>query len=259
MSGKIQVLMPSGEGREAKLRDAIEKDKQARFELPVASSGLLGDIRFQEGEKVFNVELKDFTGDNHSDYVASIRDGHLWSQVTAAREAGEPYVVAPLGDDHDIQGAVRKAAGFRPSGRMDHFDFRKFEQYSAMVDGFEANCIGANIQIWKLGYNQFPRLLLRVRKIFDGGDLSGFAPSPANGERQAVGASILFGRGFGPAKAKSILESFDIRLVPRVEGIYLDDCPGIGHKLAEMAGKALKMNPGMIHRPKIKKPKKAHA
>jgi hypothetical protein len=55
--------------------------------------------------------------------------------------------------------------------------------------------MGAGIQVWHLGYNQFPRLLLRVRKILEGGDLSGFCPKPADGERQTVGLSILAGRG----------------------------------------------------------------
>ena len=186
-------------------------------------------------QKALHVEIRDFTGDNQSDYVNSIREGHLWEQVTAARERGEPFIIAVLGDDHDIQEAVRKAAGHfekGEKGKMVGFDFEKFVQYSHIVDGFEANCEGAHIRILKLGYNQYPRLLLRARKILQGGDLTGFIPAPADGERQAVGLSILLGKGFGPKKSASILEKFRLCLRPKLSDNYLTDCEGIGEKLA---------------------------
>jgi hypothetical protein len=188
--------------------------------------------------KIYNVELKDFSDDGKgSDYVSSIRSGHLWEQCLNAREAGIPYAICVLGDDHDIQGAIRKAAGFRPNGNMDGFDLHKFAQYSAMVDGFEANCMGLNIPVWHLGYNQFPRLLLRVRKILEGGDLSGFAPHPAENEREIVGLSILAGNGIGKKKAAAILERFSIKLESKFNpetcrGYSLIDCKGLGPKLA---------------------------
>ena len=188
--------------------------------------------------KTLHIELKDFSEEGNSDYLASILNGHLWEQCLAARELGEPVIIAVLGDDHDIQKAIRKAAGEGRKGKSRSFDINKFEQYSRLVDGFEANCLGLGTQVWHLGYNQFPRLLLRVRKILEGGDLSGFAPSPAEGERQVVGLSILAGRGVGTTKAKAILEKFKLVLMPRDEDSYgyedicLEDCSGIGPKLA---------------------------
>lgn len=122
------------------------------------------------------------------------------------------------------------------------FDLKKFEQYYAMVDGFESNCIGCGIQVWHLGYNQFPRLLLRVRKILEGGDLTSFVPKPADGERQTVGLSILAGRGVGPKMAANILKKYNLCLILR-DGYCgdLEDCEGIGPKRAETIRKNLEV------------------
>ncbi len=201
------------------------------------------DLEFwPEGDitKALHIEIKDFGQNNGSDYLSSILSGHLWEQCQAAREIGEPFIIAVLGDDHDIQAAIRAAAGEGRKGgngkrgKPACFDVDKFAQYSALVDGFEANCIGENIQIWKLGYNQFPRLLLRARKILEGGDLSGFAPKPADGERKTVGLSILAGRGVGPKMAANILKRYQLCLILR-DGYCgdLTDCEGIGPKRAE--------------------------
>ena len=190
-----------------------------------------------------HIEIKDFSEAGNSDYLSSILSGHAWEQVLAAREMGEPFVIAVLGDDRDIQEAIRKAAGHEHKGHKRGFDLKKFEQYFAMVDGFESNCIGCGVQVWHLGYNQFPRLLLRVRKILEGGDLSGFAPKPADGERQAVGLSILAGRGVGPKKARNILDRFNVCLAPK-DGFCgdLEGCVGIGPKL----GSQIRKNLGVV-------------
>lgn len=215
------------------------------------------DLNFYVGGTQLHAELKDFTGDNNSDYVGSIINGHLWAQVLAAKELGEPLIIAVLGDDADISSAIRKMACHGEKYSMGGFDFNKFTAYANMVDGFEANCIGAGIQIWHLGYNQFPRLLLRVRKILQGGDLSGFAPKPADGERAAVGLSILAGKGIGPAKAAAILEKFRVGLIPLKTDSYLSECDGIGPKLADriLYSKDIWVNGGHIKRPKKDRPK----
>jgi hypothetical protein len=251
----IQVYMPAGEAREGKLRAAIEADKQGRFAWAGNASDLPGDVRFKRcfpcpvcdlsddtkcsncedfglklANSILDVEIKDFTGEGNSDYLSSILNGHLWDQVTKAKG---PYVIAVLGDDADISSSIRKAAGHGKGGKHGSFDLDKFASYANMVDGFEANCIGQGIQVWHLGYNQFPRLLLRARKILEGGNLNGFAPKPMPGERQAVALSILAGDGIGPAKAKNILQKFDLCLMVK-DGCLaeLEDCSGIGPKLA---------------------------
>ena len=190
-----------------------------------------------------HIEIKDFSEEGNSDYLSSILSGHLWEQCLAARELGEPLIIAVLGDDHDIEKAIARAAGEGRKGSKSRcFDIKKFEQYHAMVDGFESNCMGAGIQVWHLGYNQFPRLLLRARKILEGGDLSGFCPKPADGERQTVGLSILAGRGVGPKMAANILARYNLCLILR-DGFCGDlvDCAGIGPKRAETIRKNLEV------------------
>lgn len=259
-NGKIVVYMPSGEAREEKMRAAIEADKQGRFAWGGNASDLPGDVRFcldyekttcvedsigcqafpkTTVTKILDVEIKDFTGEGNSDYLSSILNGHLWDQVTRATG---PYVIVVLGDDHDIQAAIRKAAGHGEKGKRGAFDIEKFSQYSALVDGFEANCEGEHIRIFKLGYNQFPRLLLRARKILEGGNLSKFAPKPAPGERRAVALSILAGRGVGPKMAANILEKYNLCLILR-DGYCgdLTDCEGIGPKRAETIKKNIEV------------------
>ena len=197
-----------------------------RFSLTEELAGIDPHVEIHE----FHIELKDFTGDHQSDYLSSILNGHLWEQVQTAKELGRPFAIVVLGDDNDVAQAVAKAVfsrGFKGKEAAD-----KIYEYSAMVDGFEANCIGEHIPVWRLKDNPYKRLLLRVRKILQGGDLTGFAPAPAEGERQAVGLSILAGRGIGVTKANSILLKFYVALKPKLPDIYLTDCDGIGKKLA---------------------------
>ena len=225
------------------IREAVQKDEH--FEEIPPIEPLPFDLEFWAEDNITNaihVELKDFSDAGNSDYLSSILSGHLYEQVLAAREIGEPLIIAVLGDDHDIQEAIRKAAGHDHKGHRRGFDLKKFEQYYAMVDGFESNCIGCGIQVWHLGYNQFPRLLLRVRKILEGGNLVGFIPKPADGERLAVGLSILAGRGVGPKMAANILERYNLCLKPK-DGHCgdLEDCEGIGPKRAETIRKNLEV------------------
>lgn len=243
-SSPILITIDSNEAARPRadlIREAVEKDEH--FYSPIGDkSNLPFDMRFISMTGTLHVELKDFTGCGNSDYLASILNGHLWEQCLAARELGEPMIIAVLGDDRDIQEAIRKAAGHEHKGHKRGFDLKKFEQYFAMADGFEANCIGAGIPVWHLGYNQFPRLLLRVRKILEGGDISGFAPKPSDGERQVVGLSILAGRGVGPKMAANILQRYNLCLMIK-DGFCGDlvDCEGIGPKRAEMIRKNLEV------------------
>lgn len=242
----IHVSIDSNEAmrpRAEAIRKAIASDPHFKEIPPVEPMPF--DLEFWPDDditKALHVEIKDFGQNNGSDCLSSILSGHLWEQCLAAREIGEPFVIAVLGDDHDIQEAIRKAAGHEHRGHKRGFDLKKFEQYYALVDGFESNCIGAGIQVWHLGYNQFPRLLLRARKILEGGDLSGFCPKPADGERQTVGLSILAGRGVGPKMAANILERYNLCLVLK-DGFCgdLEDCEGIGPKRAETIRKNLEV------------------
>ena len=226
--------------RAESIREAIEKDEH--FYSPIGEKASLPfDLRFIQEGKTLHIEIKDFSEEGNSDYLSSIISGHLWEQCLAARELGEPMIIAVLGDDRDVNEAIKIAAS-----RNHRVDAKKLFQYFQMVDGFEANCIGLGIPVWRLKTDPWKRLLLRVRKILEGGDLAGFAPSPADGERQAVGLSILAGKGIGPAKAKAILEKFSVNLLPKDagHGYYcpqLEDCSGIGPKLAEQIRKNIEV------------------
>jgi len=182
-------------------------------------------------QRVFHVELKDFSESEGSDYLSSILSGHLYEQILAARELQEPVAVVVLGDDNDVGAAIRKAASRAQGGNR--VDPEKLMEYFRMVEGFETNCIALGVPVWRLKTDPYKRMLLRVRKILEGGNLTGFAPSPAEGERQAVGLSILVGKGIGPAKARAILEKFDLFLTSKEVLTCLEDCRGIGPKLAD--------------------------
>ena len=243
-NGMIHVSIDSNEAmrpRAELIRKAITSDPHFKEIPPVEPMPF--DLEFwSEGDitKALHIEIKDFGQNNGSDYLSSILSGHLWEQCQAAREIGEPFIIAVLGDDHDIQAAIRAAAGEGRKGgngkrgKPACFDVDKFAQYSALVDGFEANCEGCQIRVIKLGYNQYPRLLLRARKVLEGGDLSGFCPKPAEKERMEVGLSILAGRGVGPKMAANILKRYNLGLIRR-DGYCgdLEDIPGIGPKRAE--------------------------
>ncbi|MFB3766589.1 MAG: hypothetical protein ACE14P_15275 [Methanotrichaceae archaeon] len=96
-------------------------------------------------------------------------------------------------------------------------------------------------------------MLLRVRKILKGWDLLGFRPSPAKGERKLAGLSLMIGNGIGPARSRSILERFNLTLEPKEPDTYLNDCSGIGPKLASTIQEALDLPREVIIRPKGRK------
>lgn len=217
------------------------------------------DLRFDYNtgcdNRTLHAEIKDFSEDHGSDYLSSVLSGHLYEQILVAREQRDPVAVVILGDDNDVGEAIRKASSRESHGKR--VDPAKLMEYYRMVEGFEANCIALGIPIWRLKTDPWKRLLLRVRKILQGGDLTGFAPAPADGERQAVGLSILAGKGIGPIKARAILDKFQLMLEPWTDDCYLTDCDGIGEKLARQIGdsKNFAVDCRKIIRPP--KPKKA--
>jgi len=208
-------------------------------------------------EKPFHVELKDFSDDANSDYLSSIISGHLYEQILAARERQEPVAVVILGDDNDVGAAIRKAASRAQGGHR--VDPEKLMEYFRMVEGFEANCIALRVPVWRLKTDPYKRMLLRVRKILEGGNLAGFAPAPAEGERRAVGLSILTGKGIGPAKARAILEKFQLILEPCADDCYLNDCAGIGDVLARQLFNSQNIRIDSMHVLRPPKPRKSRA
>ena len=257
----IRVSLDTNEAHRArakKIKAAILKDDHFFLNAPKKCPF---DLCFQWEGKTINVELKDFTGagEPQSDYVASIvnQSGHLYRQILAGRELQDPLIIIVLGDDAEIVQAITNIVLNRGIRGQEAED--KITEYISMLEDFEANCIGMNIQIWRLKIDPWRRMLQSVQKILQGGDLSVFRPKPAVRERQAVGLSILCGKGLGPARANRILEKFYVSLVPKKPDTYLDDCPGIGPKLATVVRDALFVPPACVNRPKGKRSQRLQA
>lgn len=232
-NGKIVVYMPAGEAREGKMRAAIDADKQCRFAWGGNSSELPGDVQFRADDRILNLELKDFTGKGgeNSDLIGSILNGHLLLQTYKLRKDGNPCAIVPLGSEEDMKSACMKSAYSR--GKRGDAATDLMVTHENMVWDFEANCRGQNIGFWWMKSVPFRRILSNAHKILTEADLSRYAPKPMNGEEQAVALSILAGDGIGPAKAKNILQNFDLCLITQ-HGFMgkLEDCSGIGKKLA---------------------------
>lgn len=211
------------------------------------------DIRFQWEGQTLNIELKDFTGDCQCDYVSSIinPEGRLYRQVLTGREIQDPLIIAVLGGDAEVASAIAKTVFSRGFQGQEAED--KIMEYTQMVEDFEANCEACNIRVWRLLENPYGRMLLRVRKILMGDDLSSFRPNPANGERKFVGLSLMIGNGVGPARSGSILEKFNLTLEPKKPDTYLTDCKGIGSKLAAVVQESLNLPQSITIRPKVRK------
>jgi hypothetical protein len=223
--------------RAKKIKAAILKDGHSILNAPKKCPF---DICFHWQGKTVSVELKDFTGagESQSDYVASIvnQSGHLYQKVLTGRELQDPLEALE----------VKKQRIGSPSN-------------ISMVEDSEANCIGMNIQIWRLKIDPWRRMLKSVQKILQGGDLTIFRSKPTISERQTVGLSILCGKGLGPARANRILEKFDVSLTPKKPNTYLDDCPGIGPNLATVVRSALFVPPDCVNRPKEKRSQRLQA
>jgi hypothetical protein len=121
-----------------------------------------------------------------------------------------PPITVVLGNDAETVQAITNTVINRGIKCQEAED--KIIEYTSMVEDFETNCIGMNIQIWRLKIDPWRRMLQSVQKILQGGDLTIFRPKPAVGERQAVGLSVLCGRVQGSAIANRILEKFCLSL-----------------------------------------------
>lgn len=239
--------------------DEAHRPRAARLAGAISSDGhfirgkvanLSHDIRFQWRDRIINVELKDFSSDGQSDYVASIisHEGRLYNQILLAGELGDPFIIAVLGGDAEVASAIARsvaAMGFR-----DQEAEEKIMEYTHMLEIFEANCIGGNIPVWRMRDNPFGRLLQRVRRMIQGGDFFSFRPHPAGKERESAALSILIGNGMGRARSEAILERFHFTLQPKTPDTYLCDCPGIGPKMASIIQEAFGLPEEMIARPK---------
>ena len=247
---KIQVMADSnerGNSRMAKLALALANDP--RFEWK-GYAELDVDLQFAidnpsniwvNGEKVklpkwmFNVELKE-----PSDYIASALSpsGHLYQQVLSLRESGQPCMILVLGGDYQVTKAVKASLYGRYKG--DELDYQ-IESYDDRLRDFEANAIALGVPVFRWETNQFERLLSTAHKALTGGNLYGYGPRPAEGERELVAASCLF-KGIGHETMKNILEDYQLCFAPR-NGYArpIEEIAGIGKKRAAMINPHIRM------------------
>lgn len=233
----IKVVMSSNEAgskRAAGLANALMDDPRFAWEgyenIPV-------DLQFSYAEyhafrddilHQFNVELKEC-----SDYVASALgpSGHLYQQVLTMRELGHPCMVLVLGSDEDITNAIKDATKTRYKGQERAY---QIGSYNDRLLDFESNCeaLGCRVARWKA--SPWKRLLSTVNKVLTGGNIMGYRPKPANGERELAAASMLFGNGIGPQVLKPVLAEYKLCLLSKThpDAVPVCDLPGIGPKRA---------------------------
>lgn len=183
--------------------------------------------------KSLQIEIKDFTGkkEDNSDYLNSILSGHLKDQVLAMRENQIPARVLVLGDDPDVLAAIQKVVTPRYRGEEAR---RMISTYWNLIIDFEANSEALNIPVWYIRSSPWKRVLSRVDKLLSGPDRLLTRPAPAENDRQIAALAMLLGSGVGPAKAKAILEKFNLKLEAKEDSNdeQLLSCPGIGPTLA---------------------------
>jgi ERCC4-type nuclease len=237
---KIQVRADSnesGNSRMAKLGLALADDP--RFEWAGYDS-LDVDLQFRKtwevsddrlGDSIFNVELKE-----PADYIASALSpsGHLYSQVLSLRESGHPCMILVLGGDDEVHEAIKDSLVTRYRGKELGF---QISSYGDRLIDFESQCeaLGCPVRRWRS--LPWKRLLSTAHKILTGGNLTGYRPRPADGERELIAAATLF-KGIGPETCKTLLEDYSLKFVPRSNKVRsLDELPGIGPKRAQQIAK----------------------
>ena len=180
----------------------------------------------------FNVELK-----TCSDYLQSVfgPSGHLYEQILTMRESGDPGLVLVLGGDEEVSEAIEKSA-FSRYHKASERAWNIASTEDRLVD-FEANAAALGVPVVRWQARPWKRLLSHVHKALTGGNLTGYRPRPADGERDLVAASLLF-PGLGPTLLAPIMEEYSLMLVPkRDDSRPISTFPKIGKKRLEMLDK----------------------
>jgi hypothetical protein len=229
-SDKISVYMAPGEDNRTRPLEAALKDDNRYISAIEVRPDLPVDLQFRKGDRVLNVEIKDFTGkkEDNSDYLNSILNAHLKDQVLTMREETERCRVLVLGDDMDILAAILKAVTPRYRGKEASAMIRTY--WNLIID-FEANCEGLRSYVWYFKTSPWKRLLSRVDKVLNGPDDMLSRPTPAEGKRDIAALSMLF-RNFGPKLAEIVLHDYDLVLIPKPGA--RTHMPGIGPKRAAL-------------------------
>ena len=177
--------------------DSLDVDLEFTGEPIHHGHDLMGEVY---SENKFNVELKEC-----NDYVQSALSpsGHLYQQVLSLREAGQPCMVLVLGGDYQVTKAVKASLYGRYKG--DELDYQ-IESYDDRLRDFEANAIALGAPVFRWETNQFERLLSTAHKALTGGNLYGYGPRPADGEREIT--ALCMAKGIGPKTAAAIYSDY---------------------------------------------------
>lgn len=242
---KITSYIAANEGARArKLATAIMEDP--RFEPLEVNPEIPLDVQFVLSEysedypenggrrirgnvdKIFNAEFKEV-----SDYVISALSpsGHLYMQLLAARELGDPCIVVVLGGDNQVADACYQALKTRYHG--DELKY-ELESYKKRLHDFEARCLANGCPVMRWQADPFTRLLSAAHKVLCESSMLDYRPKPSEGEREICAAATLF-RGIGPEIMRSLLADYQLCFAPR-NGYArpLEEIAGIGSKRAKI-------------------------
>jgi hypothetical protein len=217
-----------GTKRAEALTKAIDDHHDFEF---IGYDDLIVDVQFELDGNYFYVEIKE-----PADYISSILSGHLFSQVLTLREAQMPAIVVVLGEDTDINAAIKSASTGRRKSRSTG---ETIITYQHLVQDFEANSYALGIPCLRWKSSPWARTLSHADKILTGGDLLSHRPKPADHERQTA-ALCMCVAGVGPVRAKDIMRDYKLQLVPRSQkSKKLEEIKGIGPKTAAAIKKEL--------------------
>lgn len=188
------------------------------------------DICLLSQTKRIHVELK-----KPNDWVSSVLFGHLYEQVLTLREWGQPAIILILGDTADIYKAIKESASGR--GLRGPDIAHVIASNHARCKSFRKRAFLNNIRVfWKGddsgffdGDDTFEDLLEFALDFFLEGDMIGFRPKPADGERDIAAASMLF-KGIGDESMTNLLKEYDIGFFPKHGARPIEEIPGFGKK-----------------------------
>lgn len=227
----IDVTIDSNElshNRAEDLVAAVAADTRFKFS---GYADLISDVRFSNNGQYFNVELKE-----PADFISSINSGHLYEQILALREAVVPAVVIILGDDTDVNQAIKDATLGRRTKRSRG---ETIITYQHKVQHFESVSYALRVPCLRFKSSPWARLLSHADKILNDADLLQHCPRPAGNERHVAALMMCVG-GVGKKRARDVMKHYKLQLVPRDKTTKkLEDLPGIGPMTADAIRKAL--------------------
>lgn len=279
MTTRIQVSMAPGEAdRERSMRSILSHD--TRFEplridssipvdlcfslieehvnpLEMSSSNFIGHHAGKgryKTEKHLNMELK-----RPIDFVGSVLSGHLMDQTLSIRESGYNGCTVILGDLGDIAKAIKEASKLRAGKHLrgdelshaissTHLRCKSFRKRS-FLNGIPIFYIGDDSGFFDNVEEDEEKNKTGVWKdIFElasdyltDGDILGFRQRPAENEREAAAASMLF-KGIGSDSMKNLLKEYTLCFCPRGEYAKpIEELPNFGPKRCKLVNPRVRM------------------